>query len=102
MACIGKKSASYFKSRGYNIVLDYMDFWNTLSFDAGLNVARDIIGRYINKEADKVQVIYNKFVNVAKQEVCNEVFLPITPSESINNTPEKMKIPKDKKKIRKQ
>ena len=82
LICIGKKSASYFKSREYNIVLDYIDFWNTLSFDVGLNVAKDIIERYINKEVDKVQVIYNKFVNVGKQEVCNETFLPITPSES--------------------
>ena len=82
LICIGKKSASYFKSREYNIVLDYIDFWNTLSFDVGLNVAKDIIERYINKEVDKVQVIYNKFVNIGKQEVCNETFLPITPSES--------------------
>ena len=28
--------------------------------------------------------IYNKFVNVARQEVCNEIFLPITPSDSID------------------
>ena len=30
LICIGKKSVNYFKSRGYNIVLDYIDFWNTL------------------------------------------------------------------------
>ena len=84
LICIGKKSASYFKSRGYNIVLDYIDFWNTLNFDIGLNVAKDIIRRYMDREVDRVQVIYNKFINVGKQEVCNEILLPITPSsESI-------------------
>ena len=80
LICIGKKSATYFKSRGYNIVLDYIDFWNTLDFDTGLNVAQDIISRYMKKDVDRVQVIYNKFINVAKQEVCDEIFLPITPS----------------------
>ena len=80
LICIGKKSANYFKSRGYNIVLDYIDFWNTLDFDIGLNVAQDIISRYMKKDVDRVQVIYNKFINVAKQEVCDEIFLPITPS----------------------
>ena len=80
LICIGKKSANYFKSRGYNIVLDYIDFWNTLDFDTGLNVAQDIISRYMKKDVDRVQVIYNKFINVAKQEVCDEIFLPITPS----------------------
>jgi len=81
LICIGKKSANYFKSRGYNIVLDYIDFWNTLSFDVGLSVAQNIISKYMNKEVDKVQVIYNKFINVGKQEVCDEIFLPITLSE---------------------
>ena len=86
LICIGKKSAIYFKSRGYNIVLDYIDFWNTLSFEVGLNVAQDIISRYMNKDVDRVQVIYNKFINVGKQEVCDEIFLPITPSlELIDN-----------------
>ena len=81
LICIGKKSATYFKSRGYNIVLDYIDFWNTLSFDVGLSVSEDVISRYMNKEVDRVQVICNKFINVARQEVCDEIFLPITPSK---------------------
>ena len=34
----------------------------------------------MNKEVDKVQVFYNRFINVGKQEVCDEIFLPITPS----------------------
>ena len=34
----------------------------------------------MKKDVDRVQVIYNKFINVAKQEVCDEIFLPITPS----------------------
>ena len=83
LICIGKKSATYFKSRGYNIVLDYIDFWNTLDFDTGLNVAQDIILRYMKKDVDRVQVIYNIFINVAKQEVCDEIFLPITPSTNL-------------------
>ena len=85
LICVGKKSANYFKSRGYNIILDYIDFWNTLTFDVGLNVAQDIISRYMNNEVDRVHVIYNKFINVAKQEVCNEIFLPITPSTELKD-----------------
>ena len=87
LICIGKKSATYFKSRGYNIVLDYIDFWNTLSFDVGLSVAEDVISRYMNKEVDRVQIISNKFINVARQEVCDEIFLPITLSkDTLENT----------------
>ena len=65
--------------------MDYVDFWNALSFEVGLNVAQDIISRYMDKDVDRVEIIYNKFINVGKQEVCNEIFLPITPSsQSIN------------------
>ena len=88
LICIGKKSSSYFKSRGYNVVLDYIDFWNTLNFEGGLNIAKDIIVRYISKEVDRVQIIYNRFINVGKQEVCNEIFLPLTPCESIGGEDE--------------
>jgi len=90
LICVGKKSANYFKSRGYNIVLDYIDFWNTLTFDVGLNVAQDIISRYMNNEVDRVQVIYNRFVNVGKQEVCDEIFLPITPSNTSIEKPNQL------------
>ena len=36
-----------------------------------------IISRFVYCENDQVEVIFNQFVNVGKQEIINEVFLPM-------------------------
>ncbi len=42
--------------------------------------------RFVNKEFDKVVVVYNKFVNAATQDVITEQILPIVKNEQENNT----------------
>ena len=78
LICIGKKSLSHFKIRKYNIIEDYIDFWSELGFQHAISMGEKIISHFISGEADEVQVIYNKFINVGKQEVLHEKFLPHT------------------------
>ena len=78
LICIGKKSLSHFKIRKYNIIGEYIDFWSELGFQHAISMGEKIISHFISGEADEVQVIYNKFINVGKQEVQNEKFLPLT------------------------
>ena len=78
LICIGKKSLSHFKIRKYNIIEDYIDFWSELGFQHAISIGEKIISHFISGEADEVQVIYNKFINVGKQEVQLEKFLPLT------------------------
>ena len=76
--CIGKKSVGYFKNRNYPIAVEYIDFWNDLEYSYAMKIGDEIIFRYINGAVDQVQVIYNRFVNVARQEIKNETFLPMS------------------------
>ena len=78
LICIGKKSLSHFKIRKYNIIEDYIDFWSELGFQHAISMGEKIISHFISGEADEVLVIYNKFINVGKQEVQHEKFLPLT------------------------
>ena len=78
LICIGKKSLSHFKIRKYNIIEEYIDFWSELGFQHAISMGEKIISHFISGEADEVQVIYNKFINVGKQEVQHERFLPLT------------------------
>ena len=73
--CIGKKAHSYFKNRGYESIKNYIDFWNELSYEYAIDIGRNMVDLFIKKEVDQVQVIYNKFINVAKQEIKNDIFL---------------------------
>ena len=78
LVCIGKKSHDYFKTRNYNIIKSYRDFWNTLDVSAALSIGDIIVEKYLNKEVDSVEVIYNEFVSVATQKIICKSFLPIT------------------------
>jgi F-type H+-transporting ATPase subunit gamma len=87
LICIGKKGISFFKNRNYNIVTDYLDFWSDLNYQHAIDMGKNIITRFVDGKVDQVQVIYNKFINVGKQEVQNETFLPLAYEPSKDATP---------------
>ena len=82
LICIGKKSHDYFKRKDYNIIDSYRDFWNTLDISIALKIGDVIIDKYLNKEIDAVEVIYNEFISVASQKIICKSFLPITYEEN--------------------
>ena len=77
LICIGKKSRDHFKRRNYNIIYEYLDFWNELSFDHAIQYGKNIIEQFTSGKSDHVQVIYNEFVSVATQTVISEQLLPL-------------------------
>lgn len=74
---IGKKGSDHFKSRGYDIVDSYNDFWNDLNFTDAMKFSSDVINKFLESDIGKVNVVYNWFRNVAVQEARLENFLPI-------------------------
>jgi F-type H+-transporting ATPase subunit gamma len=76
--CIGKKACGYFKNRNYPIALEVKEFWNALSYEHAMKFGAEIVSRYVKGQVDQVQVIYNRFVNVAHQEIKNDTFLPMS------------------------
>ena len=82
--CIGKKGINFFKHRNYKIVSSHQDFWNELNFKKAIQINEQILNYFVNRKVDEVVVIYNKFVNVGKQEIQNEVFLPLSCNQSKN------------------
>ncbi len=77
LICIGKKARDHFRSREYNIISEYLDFWNELNFDHAIQYGKEIVDRFVSGEADHVQVVYNEFVSVATQTVISEQLLPL-------------------------
>ena len=74
---VNKKARDHFRSREYNIISEYLDFWNELSFDHAIQYGKEIVDRFVSGEADHVQVVYNEFVSVATQTVISEQLLPL-------------------------
>jgi len=77
LICIGKKGYEYFSKRGYNVIQQYIDFWNNLDFNTAINIGDNIKDLFLSNDVDEVKVIFNYFKNVAAQEVIFESLLPI-------------------------
>jgi F-type H+-transporting ATPase subunit gamma len=43
-----------------------------------MKFGEEIISRFVNGKVDQVRVIYNRFINVARQEIKNDIFLPMS------------------------
>jgi F-type H+-transporting ATPase subunit gamma len=77
LICIGKKSHDYFKRRDYQILESYRDFWNSLNINQAIDIGNSIVSKYIDREFDVVDVIYNEFISVGSQRIIAKKLLPI-------------------------
>ncbi|MEC7822278.1 MAG: ATP synthase F1 subunit gamma [Candidatus Neomarinimicrobiota bacterium] len=82
--CLGKKASEHFSRRNYNIKESFYDFWKDMNFDTASKIAESIIASFINKEVDEIHVIYNRFRNLASQDLMIEKVLPIDFTEDYN------------------
>ncbi len=80
--CIGKKGNDYFKRRAYEISDAHLGIFSELKFETAAAIVSDLTTKFLNKEYDKIFVIYNEFKSVIQQNVKIEQFLPIKPHEN--------------------
>lgn len=89
---LGKKIKDTFRKSPLYYVNDTIapveDIFSNLSFENVSIIAQDMMDRFLNKEIDKVVIVYNKFKNAATQEVMVEQFLPIVANATEGNVSE--------------
>lgn len=76
---IGKKGAEATKRKGLNVIGTHNEVYDNLSFEAVAPIAQRIMDGYLTGEFDRVDLIYNQFVNAAVQRTTQEQFLPVPP-----------------------
>ena len=81
LICIGKKGndqlGKLYPVMQYNEkLLDNPDFTELSA------IADDLVMKFIHHEVDKVEIVYNQFLNAATQRVTVEEYLPVAPIES--------------------
>lgn len=82
---IGKKGAEATKRKGLNVIGTHNEVYDNLNFDAVAPIAQRIMDGYLAGEFDRVDLIYNQFVNAAVQRTLQEQFLPVPPPVSTSN-----------------
>jgi F-type H+-transporting ATPase subunit gamma len=80
---IGKKAYDFFTKKQY-LVLEgsYNEVLDGTTFDKVAPVAQKVMDLYLQKEFDRVIIVYNQFKNAAVQITQTEQFLPIKKTEA--------------------
>jgi F-type H+-transporting ATPase subunit gamma len=75
---IGKKGFEYFvKHSNFKVVTDFQNIFTNLTFDNIKRVAQYAQEAFLNKEYDRIEIVYSQFKNAATQEFVVEPYLPI-------------------------
>ena len=77
LSFVGKKGYDLLAKLGYPTETRYRDLFQDLNAGAGFTFAQDLLDRFTNREFDRVEIIYNRFVNAATQLITEERFLPV-------------------------
>lgn len=75
--CIGKKAAEQL-SKELEVTWRNEEVVETSSFDDIAKLAESLMSDFVSRKVDKVQIVYNRFVNQATQTLVAEDFLPIS------------------------
>jgi F-type H+-transporting ATPase subunit gamma len=78
--CVGKKAGDTLK-KDFNIVDYRNEIFDNLEFSNAAHIAEHVMKKFLSKEYDVVELVYNRFKNAAVQIVSNEQFLPIEMTE---------------------
>lgn len=80
---IGKKGYEYFSRYGYKVVDNFWTIFSDLSFDNVRAAAQYAQEAFLNKEYDRVEIVYSQFKNAATQVFVSEAYLPIPKVEKV-------------------
>lgn len=78
---VGKRGINYFRFRGTPIDVQYLKFEDKPQFDDVNAIADSYIGMFIRGEIDRLDVVYTRFINAARQEAVVERLLPMSTSQ---------------------
>jgi len=79
---IGKQGEKVLRSYQLHSVADKNYLYDDLTFEPVSEVATSLMDDFISGKYDRIELVYNKFVNAASQELVCEQFLPVLPAVS--------------------
>lgn len=82
LVCVGKRSVDFFAKRNYNVVASYPGIFNELDFSIAQKIVREVQEKFLDGQYDRVELIYNRFRSVIRQEVQVQQFLPVEPIQA--------------------
>jgi F-type H+-transporting ATPase subunit gamma len=78
LICIGKRGLQYFNKRDYNVVDSHIGLTSNPSFATVQAIVHELGGYYLSGEYDRVEIIYNEFKSVIRQNIIVEQMFPVS------------------------
>jgi len=83
---IGKKGYDFFSKRKYNVVKNFPNIFANLNIQQSNEIVSYLKDRYLSGEADSIEIIYNEFKSVVKQNITKDLFLPFDVSAAADKS----------------
>ena len=77
--CIGKKISDYYSKDEYKITETNNEIFDNLTFDNAAPIAENLMKDFTDKKYDRIEIIFNHFINAAVQRLVSVQYLPIVP-----------------------
>src|SRR5436309_3883209 len=74
---VGRKGRDFFRRRRYRVRSEHIGLFQSLQFPVAQRIAQSLIRSYVEREVDRIHVVYNEFKSVIAQKVVVEQLLPI-------------------------
>ncbi len=74
---VGKRATAAFRKEGLNIIHDYNDVFDSLSYALANTICDELVEDFMNGVIDSVYVVYNEFVTVMTQKPQARKIVPI-------------------------
>ena len=86
LLCIGKEGHEHFAKRGYQLVGDFRNVFDGLSFDLVHSVMESVLEGFHEEIWDEVHMVYNEFKNTIVQNRIVEPLIPVPTEEFLTPT----------------
>ena len=85
LICVGRRVADSFRKRQHKVIAEYLNAFQNLRFETALDIVSQFDDLYLDKQIDRVEVIYNNFKSAITQNVLVEQLLPLTPNPPVGD-----------------
>lgn len=81
---IGKQAEKILRSYGLNTGMSHNELFDHLTFENVSVIAQYLMDGFASGKYDRIELVYNHFINAASQQQVNEQFLPVVPLKAEN------------------
>jgi F-type H+-transporting ATPase subunit gamma len=82
-AVVGRKGVSALTFRKLEVAASYVGFTDRPAFANAREIGEQMTARYVDREVDRVELVYNRFVSPLTQYVWRQTLLPLQQAEVI-------------------